>query len=110
MTGTTIASMMPSEFSRICRSAAAIGPCGSSTPSVQPPSVAAPITTAVSKPCRMSDLPRVEAAACLWREPGTPELDGAARMRGTHERQCITAVIDQERCENDEQIGDGENE
>src|SRR5216684_3544767 len=35
ITGITIASMMPSELSRICRSAPAIGPFGSSTPSVQ---------------------------------------------------------------------------
>ena len=35
--GITIASMMPSELNRICRSATAIGPFGSRTPSVQPP-------------------------------------------------------------------------
>ena len=51
--GITIASMMPSELNRICRSAEAMGPCGSSTPSVQPPSVAAPIRIADSKMYRM---------------------------------------------------------
>src|ERR1700682_3575825 len=56
ITGTTIASMMPSELSRICRSATAIGPFGSSTPSVQPPSIAAPIRTTARKPYRMLDL------------------------------------------------------
>ena len=43
--GITIASMMPSELNRICRSAEAMGPFGSSTPSEQPPSVAAPNRT-----------------------------------------------------------------
>src|SRR5580698_6004505 len=48
--------MMPSELNRICRSAEAIGPFGSSTPSLQPPSVAAPIKTTASSLYRMSNL------------------------------------------------------
>src|ERR1700722_6786875 len=60
ITGITIANMMPSALSRICRSATAIGPFGSSTPSLQPPSIAAPIRTTASKPYRMLDLARAE--------------------------------------------------
>src|SRR5580692_5693520 len=56
ITGITIASMMPSEFNRICRLAMAIGPFGSSTPSLQPPSMAAPVMATASKTYRMSDL------------------------------------------------------
>src|SRR3984957_20605197 len=64
ITGITIASMMPSEFNRICRLATAIGPFGSNTPSVQPPSVAIPIRTTASKPYRMLGLADVEGAQC----------------------------------------------
>src|SRR6266850_6829224 len=45
----TIASMMPSALKRICRSAAAMGPFGSRTPSVQPASAATPIKTMAVK-------------------------------------------------------------
>src|SRR5467141_3969684 len=82
--GITIASMMPSELNRICRSARAIGPFGSSTPSVQPPSVAAPIRTTASKPYRMLDLARAEvdetvrAANGTWQEFGMHRSDGIA--------------------------------
>src|SRR3984885_8743957 len=92
ITGITIASMMPSELSRICRSAAAIGPFGSSTPSVQPPSIAAPIRTTVSKPYRMLDLACAEVDETAYiangvrHELGTHRAGGAASMRGTHER------------------------
>src|SRR5246127_2536597 len=114
MTGITIASMMPSALSRICRSAKAIGPCGSSTPLVQPPSVAAPIRTTVSKPYRMLDLAGVDGAACAadgaWQQLGMPRPDGAARMRGTHERERLTAMVDQEGRKQHEQIEDGEHE
>src|SRR5580700_7800352 len=69
ITGITIASMMPSELSRICRSAAAIGPFGSSTPSVQPPSIAAPTRTMAGKTRRISGLlpAEVDEAACIAR-------------------------------------------
>src|ERR1700733_2620222 len=60
ITGITIASIMPSELSRICRSAAAIGPFGSSTPSLQPPIVATPMRTTASKAYRMLDLAHAE--------------------------------------------------
>src|SRR6266403_1413702 len=81
ITGITIASMMPSEFSRICSSATAIGPFGSSTPSVQPPSAAAPIRTAASKLYRMLDLAHAEVdeTACAvngtWQEIGMQQPD-----------------------------------
>src|ERR1700692_421699 len=90
ITGVTIASMMPSAFSRICRSATAIGPFGSSTPSVQPPSIAAPIRTTASKPYRMLDLAFAQvdetasAANGAWQEFRS---DSPASMRGTHERE-----------------------
>src|SRR5260370_25771127 len=88
ITGITIASMMPSEFSRISRSAAAIGPFGSSTPSVQPPSVATPIRTAASKPYRMLDLAEVDGAACAadgaWKEFGMHRSDDPAIVRRAH--------------------------
>src|ERR1700722_11396027 len=88
ITGITIASMMPSEFNRICRLATAIGPFGSHTPSVQPPSVAIPIRTTASKPYRMLGLADVEGAQCAAHGAG-PQLgmrrsDGPAVVRGTH--------------------------
>src|ERR1700742_3168887 len=95
ITGITIASMMPSELSRISRSAAAIGPFGSSTPSVQPPSVATPIRTTASKPYRMLNLAEVDGAACAadgaLRGCGMRRSDGATSMRVAHERERITA-------------------
>src|ERR1700730_8542623 len=55
--GITIASMMPSELNRICRSPEAMGPFGSSTPSEQPPSAAAPIKiTATTETARIEPL------------------------------------------------------
>src|SRR5215475_14370157 len=53
--GITIASMIPVELSIMSRSAAATGPFGSSTPSEQPPSAAAPINKTAIAPCRISD-------------------------------------------------------
>src|SRR5437868_10964819 len=97
ITGTTIASMMPSELSKICRSAAAIGPFGSSTPSEQPPSVAAPIRIITSRPYRMSDLADVDGAACAaeraWHEFGL-HRDAAAIMRRPHRRQRPLSNLD----------------
>src|ERR1700675_3317813 len=54
--GMTIASMIPSELNRICRSAMAMVPFGSRTPSLQPPSAAAQTKAPISGPYRMSDL------------------------------------------------------
>ena len=51
----TIASMMPSELNRICRSATAIGPFGSKIPSEQPPRVAATRKNTSVKLRRISD-------------------------------------------------------
>src|SRR6266704_2533182 len=88
ITGITIASMMPSELSRICRSPSAIGPFGSSTPSVQPPSIAVPIRTTASKPYRMLDLAEVDGAACAAdgarQEFGMHRSDGPSIVRPTH--------------------------
>src|SRR4051794_10925130 len=53
--GTTITSMIPRALSRSCRSAAAMGPFGSRTPSLQPATVATPIRTPISRVYRMSD-------------------------------------------------------
>src|SRR5882672_9979735 len=90
ITGITIASMMPSELSRICRSAAAIGPFGSSTHSVQPPSVATPIRTAASSPYGMLDLAEVDGAAgaaVRARQPFGMHRDAAATVRRSRERE-----------------------
>src|SRR6266568_6338798 len=88
ITGITIASMMPSALSRICRSARATGPFGSSTPSVQPPSVATPIRTTARKLYRMLDLAHAEVDETACAVNGTRQevgvhRDGAASMRGT---------------------------
>src|ERR1700724_914999 len=113
ITGTTIASMMPSELSRICRSATAIGPFGSSTPSVQPPSVAAPIRTTASEPYRILDLAEVDGAAGVadstWQELGMRRCAGPIIMRQTRRRERTTAV-DQEGGKKREQVEDGEHE
>src|SRR6202035_5301917 len=88
ITGTTIASMMPSALSRICRSATAIGPFGSSTPSLQPPSIEAPIRTTASNPYRMLGLAEVDGAACAadgaWPEFGMHPSDDPAIERRAH--------------------------
>src|SRR5712671_7037584 len=78
--GITIASMMPSELNRICRSASAIGPLGSSTPSEQPPSATRPSSTKMNARRRMSD-------------SGQP-----------------AAVIDQQGGKQQEEVSDGEDE
>src|ERR1700748_3585413 len=87
--------MMPSALSRICRSASAIGPFGSSTPSVQPPSDAAPIRATASRPYRMLYLAEVDGVGCAtdgaWQESRSP-------------------VVDQESGKQHEQIEDGESE
>src|ERR1700721_2117951 len=113
ITGITIASMMPSELSRICRSATAIGPFGSSTPSVQPPSIAAPIRTTASKPYRMLDLAEVDGAARAAdgaRLEFGMHRDAAATMRRPHGRERATSLVDQESRKQHEQIEDGEHE
>src|SRR6202035_5400164 len=70
ITGITIASMMPSALSRICRSAAGIGPFGAGTPSEQPPSIAAPTSSTASKRYRMLNLAEVDGAARAAAGPG----------------------------------------
>src|ERR1700730_18648795 len=88
ITGTTMASMMPSALSRICRSAKAIGPFGSNMPSVQPPSVATPIRTTASRPYRMLNLAELDGAACAadgaWPAFGMHPSDDSAIERRAH--------------------------
>src|SRR6202051_1259795 len=88
ITGITIASMMPSALSRICRSERATGPFGSNTPSVQPPSVATPIRTTAGEPYRMSNLAEADGAGCAadgaWQEFGVHPSDGPAIVRRAH--------------------------
>src|SRR6516164_6318019 len=110
-TGITIASMMPVALNRICRSAKAMGPLGSSTPSVQPPSSEAPIRTKARKPYRMSDLARAEideaaSAPCgAGRGVGMDPSDAVVSARARCPRVRTGAVIDQERRKQHEQIG-----
>src|ERR1700722_3353827 len=88
ITGTTIANIMPSALSRICRSARATGPFGSNMPSEQPPSVTAPIRTTAIKPYRMLNLAEVDGAACAadgaWPEFGMHPSDDPAIGRRAH--------------------------
>src|SRR5438270_10773130 len=75
--GITIASMIPSELNRICRSAEAMGPFGSSTPSEQPPSATAPIKAITSTAYRISNLVCPEpdkTAHGEWCSPSAPEI------------------------------------
>src|SRR5260370_36542432 len=110
ITGITIASMIPSALSRICRSAAAIGPFGSSTPSEQPPSIAAPIRTTASKPYRMLDLAEVDGAACAVggarRVFRVHRSDDPAIARRAHGGKRFRSMVDQERRKQREQISD----
>src|ERR1700727_126552 len=114
ITGITIASMMPSELSRICRLASAIGTCGSRTPSLQPPSIAAPVRTAASKTYRMSDLERAEGgetariANGAWRKLGLRRSNGPATMRCTRRRERAASMVNQEGRKQRKQIEDGE--
>src|SRR5262245_4483320 len=104
--------MMPVALNRICRSASALGPLASSTPS-QPPSVAAISRTRVSEPCRISGLPNLEGANIVR---STRLSRGCRRracpviVRQALRRECTAVVIDQKACKQQEQIGDGEDE
>src|SRR5712672_144670 len=92
--GMTIASMMPSELKRICRSATAIGPFGSRTPPVQPPRVAAPSKTTASMRYRIS------SPHCAD-DDGSPREDDCGRL---------AAAVGQKRREQHEQVDDREAE
>src|ERR1700733_9301882 len=87
ITGITIASMMPSEFSRICRLASAIGPCGSSTPSLQPPSITAPVRTTASKTYRILDLVQAEVIEATHISSGTRMEFGMHGESAAHRRR-----------------------
>src|ERR1700736_4360430 len=90
----TIASMMPSELKRICRSATAIGPFGSSTPSLQPPSVAAPSKATARTRYRISSSHGVD-------DDGSPRED---------DRRRFAAAVGQKRPEQRGQVDDREGE
>src|SRR5215831_8187602 len=90
----TIDSMMPVELRRICRSAAAIGPFGSRTPSVQPPRFAAPSKTMARRMYRISNPHCAE-------DGGRPRED---------ERGRLAAAVGQKRHEQHEQVDDREGE
>ncbi len=100
-TGMTIASIMPVALNRICRSAKAMGPFGSSTPSVQPPSIEARIGgPQQGKRIACQTSRELSGVRALW--PGTT-LDGStARHRGAlrpsetgRARERAAAVVDQ---------------
>src|SRR5262245_18426220 len=95
--GITIASMMPVELSIISRSAAAIGPFGSSTPPEQPPSAAAPINKTAIAPCRISD----SLAGQESREPHKQVQDGK-REQAMWRPSIGLAAPDQCQCERTE--------
>src|ERR1700752_42908 len=97
--GMTIASMIPRELSRICHSAAAMGPFGSRTPSEQPPSVAAPIRTTASRGNRMLNL------LCLERL-GRSQSDPRVRRYGPSSFD----VVGKEARKNQEQVKNREHE
>src|SRR5215468_7055583 len=115
-TGITIASMIPVALIRICRSAKAMGPFGSSTPSVQPPSTEAPIRTKASKSYRILDLPRADldkaasAASGVGQGIGVDPSDVTVSARARYPRIQTAAVIDQERRKQREQIENGKQE
>src|SRR5882672_6075345 len=90
----TIASMMPSELNRICRSATAMGPFGSSTPSEQPPSAAAPSRATARSAYRISSSHYADD-------------DGSRRE---DDRGRFAAAVDQKRREQHEQVDDREAE
>src|SRR5215475_10542538 len=95
--GITIASMMPVELSRMSRSAAAIGPFGSSTPPEQPPSAAAPINKTAIAPCRISD----SLAGQESREQHKQVQDGK-REQVMRRPSIGLAAPDQSQCERNE--------
>ena len=116
--GITIASMMPSELNRICRSAAAIGPFGSSTPSV------------AAAECRGADQGKSEYNAyrisdlVCFDDGGTGcdrvrvvlgfGLDRLAAVRSTMRRgrgrPSIAAIAGKQRREQHEQVENGKHE
>src|SRR5262249_18455555 len=102
--------MIPVELSIISRSAEATGPFGSSTPSEQPPSAAAPINKTASATCCMSGLFKGLEPA---RDEGSssPGRGGARRgTGGNKERPEPPAIPDAERCEQQKQVQDGKSE
>src|SRR5262249_50251111 len=100
------ASMMPVELNRMSRSADAMGPFGSSTPSEQPPSIAAKINKTASAPCRISDLPWVSSAGTARdAERRTYWPDGSrSGARGGRGWPPINSLVDQQRGKQHKQV------
>src|ERR1043166_7249724 len=86
--------MIPSELSMMSRSAAAMGPFGSSTPSEQPPKVTAPLRTIARRRGRIS------SSRCADRA-GSPREDDRGRL---------DAAVGPKQREEHEQIDDRESE
>src|SRR5262245_28529688 len=102
--------MIPVEFSIMSRSAEAIGPFGSTTPSEQPPRAAPPIKKTASATCCMSGSLRSigtarDAETRIYRRDGSRR-----RTRGDHERPATRAISGAERCEQQRQVQDGKSE
>src|SRR4029077_6788475 len=103
--------MMPVELSRMSRSADAMGPFGSRTPSEQPPSVAAPINETMSA--------RYGISTPLWfglggtaaaeRNIYRPDR-GWSGVRGDHEWPTSPTIVSQESCEQHKQVQDRKRE
>src|SRR5215470_19390569 len=103
--------MIPVALSMMSRSAAATGPCGSNTPPVQPPSVAAPTNKTararyrISDPRRFGWIGRVDAHRSVERHD-----DCRSRARGKRERPPLPTLVGQESDEQHKQIEDGKRE
>src|SRR5262249_29002261 len=106
----TIASMIPVELNIMSRSAEAMGPLGSSTPSEQPPSAAAQINKMASATCCISG-PLRSVGTARDAEQSIYGRHGRRRgTRGDHERPVTPAIPGAERCEKQKQVQDGKSE
>src|SRR5215471_15069320 len=102
--------MIPVELSMMSRSAAVMGPFGSSTPSEQPPSAAAPINKMASATCCISGPLRSVGTA---RDVEQSIYGHHGRRRGTRgdpERPPTPAIPGAERCEQEKQVQNGKSE
>src|SRR5262245_26313229 len=99
--------MIPVELSIMSRSAAAMGPFGSSTPPEQPPSAAAPTIKTASTTCCMSGPFRSAGIARDAESRIFKRVGNRRGMRGDYERQSISAIPDAQRCEQQKQVQDG---
>src|ERR1700758_2521959 len=103
--GITITSMIPVALSIISRSAAATGPFGSSTPSEQPPSAAAPTNKTASVRYRISDPLRFGRVGAVDAQRSVNGRDNCrSRARGERERPPFPAVASQQSREQHKQV------